>query len=146
MERIIYDHHMIMLDLDKLGILRQTKQNKTKLYLDCFPSGKFCVGFSVPPVEHATIIFASLPIFASTPAPRQHMLLIAVSLMSNQTAVTLFLNQTAVTLAIILCKNSGFSSVPANMPKNANAARLAISQAVHSFINLYICTLMAPGG
>jgi hypothetical protein len=32
------------------------------------------------------------------------------------------------------------------MPKNANAKRLAISQGVHSFINLYICTLMAPGG
>jgi hypothetical protein len=48
--------------------------------------------------------------------------------------------------ATILCMNSGFSSVPANMPKNANAARLAISHAVHSLINLYICTLMAPGG
>jgi hypothetical protein len=65
------------------------------------------------------------------------MLLIAVSFTSNQTAVM---------LATILCKNSGFSSVPANMPKNANAKRLAISQGVHSFINLYICTLMAPGG
>eukprot|EP01018_Ginkgo_biloba_P012954 Gb_38987 [translate_table: standard] len=30
----------------------------------------------------------------------------------------------------------GFSSVPEKIPKNANAARLAISQAVHSFINL----------
>lgn len=46
----------------------------------------------------------------------------------------------------LLCKNSGFSSVPAKMPKNANAALLAMSHAVHSFISLYICTLMAPGG
>lgn len=47
---------------------------------------------------------------------------------------------------VILCMNSGFSSVPEKMPKNANAARLAISHAVHSFISLYICTLIAPGG
>lgn len=48
--------------------------------------------------------------------------------------------------SVILCKNSGFSSVPAKMPKKANAARLAMSHAVHSFISLYICTLIAPGG
>lgn len=42
--------------------------------------------------------------------------------------------------------NSGFSSVPENMPKKANAALLAMSQAVHSFISLYIWTLIAPSG
>lgn len=47
---------------------------------------------------------------------------------------------------LLLCKNSGFSSVPENMPKNANAALRAMSHAVHSFISLYIWTLIAPSG
>lgn len=46
----------------------------------------------------------------------------------------------------LLWINSGFSSVPEKMPKNANAALLAMSQAVHSLISLYICTLIAPSG
>lgn len=49
-------------------------------------------------------------------------------------------------LQFILGMNSGFSSVPEKMPKNANAARRAMSHAVHSFMSLYTCTLMAPGG
>lgn len=51
-----------------------------------------------------------------------------------------------VVIEALLWINSGFSSVPAKMPKNAKAALLAMSQAVHSFISLYICTLTAPGG
>lgn len=47
---------------------------------------------------------------------------------------------------ILLLMNSGFSSVPEKIPKNKNAARLAMSHAVHSFMSLYICTLIAPGG
>jgi hypothetical protein len=33
-------------------------------------------------------------------------------------------------------KNSGFSSVPANIPKKAKAARRAMSQGVHSLMSL----------
>lgn len=35
--------------------------------LDCWPSGRFCVGFIVPPAEQATIIFESFVSFESTP-------------------------------------------------------------------------------
>lgn len=41
---------------------------------------------------------------------------------------------------------SGFSSVPEKIPKKANATRRAISHAVHSFISLYSCTLIASSG
>ena len=109
-------------------------------YGDCFPSGKFCVGFSDRPVEHATIIFASLPTFSSTPAQIKHKLLIIVPFKNNQTTITKFGS------CYILCMNSGFSCVPANIPKNTNVAHLAIFHAVHSFINLNTWILTAPGG
>lgn len=41
-------------------------------YLDCWPSGRFWVGFIVPADEQATIIFASLSSLASTPATLSH--------------------------------------------------------------------------
>lgn len=110
------------------------------IYLDCFPSGRFCVGFIVPPAEHATIIFESLSSFSSTPAQRWYMRLIAGTCINGEDAAS------RSRTCYVLFMNSGFSSVPANMPKKANAALLAISHAVHSFINLYICTLTAPGG
>lgn len=42
-------------------------KEKENIYLDCWPSGRFCVGIMVPPDEHATIILASLLILDSTP-------------------------------------------------------------------------------
>lgn len=41
---------------------------RTWAHLDCWPSGRFCDGFMVPPDEQATIIFASFCSFASTAA------------------------------------------------------------------------------
>lgn len=37
--------------------------------LDCWPSGRFCVGFMVPPDEQATMIFELLSNFDSIPDP-----------------------------------------------------------------------------
>lgn len=106
------------------------------LYLDCWPSGRFGVGFIVPPAEQATMILAFLSIFDSTS--------ISVNEMISRLAFELlaFIR----ILSILPCMKLGFSSVPENIPKNANAARLAMSQAVHSFISLYTCTLIASGG
>ena len=49
---------------------REKGKRKIKLeenHLDCWPSGRLWDGFMVPPDEHATIIFALLSIFDSTP-------------------------------------------------------------------------------
>lgn len=114
-------------ELQNINIPRLLPIREILRWLQC-PSCRTCHNY--------LRIFPNLHINTCTKATRAF--LVTVSLMSNQTAATMF--------ATILCMNSGFSSVPANMPKNANAARLAISHAVHSLINLYICTLMAPGG
>lgn len=37
--------------------------------LDCWPSGRFCVGFMVPPDEQATMIFELLSNLDSIPDP-----------------------------------------------------------------------------
>lgn len=45
------------------------KKIRIILDLDCWPSGRFCVGFIVPPEEQATIIFEFLSNFDATPVP-----------------------------------------------------------------------------
>lgn len=112
-------------------------------YLDCWPSGRFWVGFIVPADEQATIIFASLSSLASTPATlqqRQNIQLLGYIQCGNSSKA--FWSD----LSCILLINSGFSSVPEKIPKNANPRRRAMSHGVHSRISLYISTLIAPGG
>lgn len=109
-------------------------------YLDCWPSGRFCDGFIVPPAEQATIIFAFLSNFATTAGNMNQIFSFRKQEMHD------YKNAWCSKFIVVHCINSGFSSVPEKIPKNANAARLAMSHAVHSFISLYICTLIASGG
>lgn len=115
-------------------------KSKNWNHLDCWPSGRFWDGFIVPPEAQATIIFAFLSSFDSTPVS------ICQTTVTSKNSRCSRIEEASLGKHVILCMNSGFSSVPEKMPKNANAARLAISHAVHSLISLYICTLIAPGG
>jgi len=111
-------------------------------YLDCWPSGRFCVGFIVPADEQATMIFASLSSLASTPAtfPKQNIQPL------DSTALCKNSPKLIISFQCILWINSGFSSVPEKIPKKAKPRRRAMSHAVHSLMSLYISTLIAPGG
>lgn len=55
-----------MYTFPRIGAGLESKKKKNVKNLDCWPSGRFCVGFIVPPDEQATIILDFLSNFDST--------------------------------------------------------------------------------